>query len=148
MIGAMTVVIALSLLMALSSCVNEEYTLSEDRLNLEVTVFQDGLSLPLGSTSKIMLKDIKDSLLKNIEDDSFLKYFTVGANGEYGVALSDRLDLSDTLNNLLSKIEIPDVAVSEKLKTVLKSNDAFSKIMSSIIEDSSSRATLPCRVFS
>ena len=124
--GAMTAVVALSLLMLFSSCVNEEYTLSEDRINLEVTVFQDGLSVPLGSTSKIMLKDVKDSLLANLEDESLLEYFTVGANGEYGVALSDRMDLSDTLNSLLSTIEIPDVAISEAFSFNLNSVDVSS----------------------
>lgn len=119
----MTSVIALSLLLVLPSCVNEEYTLSEDRLNLEVTVFQDGLSVPLGSTSKIMLKDVKDSLLANVEDQDLLKYFTVGENGEYGIALSDRLDLSDTLNNLLAQIDIPDVTVSETFAFNLNSVD-------------------------
>ena len=123
LIGAMTSVIALSLLLVLPSCVNEEYTLSEDRFNLEVTVFQDGLSVPLGSTSKIMLKDVKDSLLANVEDQDLLKYFTVGENGEYGIALSDRLDLSDTLNNLLAQIDIPDVTVSETFSFNLNSVD-------------------------
>ena len=123
LIGAMTSVIALSLLLVLPSCVNEEYTLSEDKLNLEVTVFQDGLSVPLGSTSKIMLKDVKDSLLANVEDQDLLKYFTVGENGEYGIALSDRLDLSDTLNNLLAQIDIPDVTVSETFSFNLNSVD-------------------------
>ena len=123
LIGAMTSVIALSLLLVLPSCVNEEYTLSEDKLNLEVTVFQDGLSVPLGSTSKIMLKDVKDSLLANVEDQDLLKYFTVGENGEYGIALSDRLDLSDTLNNLLAQIDIPDVTVSETFAFNLNSVD-------------------------
>lgn len=113
MVGAITMVVAWFLLMAFPSCVNEEYELSEDRMNLEVTVFEDGLSVPLGSTSKIMLKDLKDSLLANLEDTSYLKYFVVDKDGAYGLSASDRLDLSDTLNSLLSKIEIPDVAISE-----------------------------------
>lgn len=123
MIGAVTSVVAMLLLLVFSSCVNEEYTLSEDKLNLEVTVFQDGLSVPLGSTSKIMLKDVKDSLLANVEDQDLLKYFTVGENGEYGIALSDRLDLSDTLNNLLAQIDIPDATVSETFAFNLNSVD-------------------------
>ena len=113
MIGAMTAVVALLLLMAFPSCVNEEYELSKDRLNLEVTVFEDGLSVPLGSTSQIMLKDLKDSLLTSLEDTSYLKYFVVDKDGAYGLSVSDCLDLSDTLNNMLSDIEIPDVAISE-----------------------------------
>lgn len=109
-IAAVAVLMVLTLL---ASCVNERYTLSEDRLNLEVTVFQDGVTLPLGSTSKIMLKDVKDSLLMNMEDQSLLQYVTVGEDGGYGISISDRLDVSDTLNELVSQIEIPDISISE-----------------------------------
>ena len=122
-IRAMTFVVASSLLVVTNSCVNQEYELSEDKLDLEMTVFQDGLSVPLGSTSKIMLKDLKDSLLAGVEDTTLLKYFTVGENGEYGVAVSGSMDLSDTLNNLLAQIEIPDVALSEKFSFSLNSVD-------------------------
>lgn len=125
-IRAMTFVVASLLLVVTNSCVNQEYELSEDRLNLEMTVFQDGLSVPLGSTSRIMLKDVKDSLLAGLEDTTFLNYFTVGANGEYGAAISDRLDLSDTLNNLLAQIEIPDVPFSETFSFNLNSVDVSS----------------------
>lgn len=103
----------LMVLTLLASCVDERYALSEDRLNLELTVFQDGVTLPLGSTSKIMLKDIKDSLLANMENQSLLQCITVGEDGEYGIAISDRLDLSDTLNGLVAQIEIPDISISE-----------------------------------
>ena len=125
-IRAMTFVVASSLLVVTNSCVNQEYELSEDKLNLEMTVFQDGLSVPLGSTSRIMLKDVKDSLLAGLEDTTFLNYFTVGANGEYGAAISDRLDLSDTLNNLLAQIEIPDVPFSETFSFNLNTVDVSS----------------------
>ena len=123
MIRAITSVVASMFLLLTSSCVNKEYELSEDRISLDVTVFQDGLSVPLGSTSKIMLKDVKDSLLK---DTSMLKYFTVGFEGEYGIGLSDKLDLSDTLNNLLAQIEIPDVPFSEKFSFNLNTVDVSS----------------------
>ena len=126
MIRAITSVVASMFLLLTSSCVNKEYELSEDRISLDVTVFQDGLSVPLGSTSKIMLKDVKDSLLKNVEDTSMLKYFTVGFEGEYGIGLSDKLDLSDTLNNLLAQIEIPDVPFSEKFSFNLNTVDVSS----------------------
>lgn len=125
-IRAMTFVVASSLLVVTNSCVNQEYELSEDKLDLEMTVFQDGLSVPLGSTSKIMLKNVKDSLLAGLEDTTFLNYFTVGANGEYGAAISDRLDLSDTLNNLLAQIEIPDVPFSETFSFNLNTVDVSS----------------------
>lgn len=126
MIRAITSVVASMFLLLTSSCVNKEYELSEDRISLDVTVFQDGISVPLGGTSKIMLKDVKDSLLKNVEDTSMLKYFTVGFEGEYGIGLSDKLDLSDTLNNMLAQIEIPDVPFSEKFSFNLNTVDVSS----------------------
>ena len=44
-----------ALLPVAGSCVNKKYEMSEDRLDLNVTVFQDGLTLPLGSTVKVRL---------------------------------------------------------------------------------------------
>ena len=121
-IGVAACVVASSLL-TLFSCVNEEYQLSEDRINLEVTVFQDGLSVPLGSTAKIMLKDIKDSLLNGMDNDSIRKYFAVGPDGEYSISISDHMDLSDNMNDILEQIQVPDVTVSEKFSFNLNSVD-------------------------
>ena len=56
---------ALSLCILFPSCVNEEYEVSEEKLNLEVTVFQEGVVLPLGSTSKIMVKDLQQLSANN-----------------------------------------------------------------------------------
>ena len=39
--------------LVLSSCVNEKFTISEEKLDTEVQVFQEGLSIPLGSTDRI-----------------------------------------------------------------------------------------------
>lgn len=122
-IGVAAWVAASSLLTVFSSCVNEEYQLSEDRINLEVTVFQDGLSVPLGSTAKIMLKDVKDSLLNGIDNDSIRKYFAVGPDGEYSISASGHTDLSDNMNDILEQIQVPDVALSEKFSFNLNSVD-------------------------
>lgn len=125
-IGVATVVAALSLLALFASCVNEKYQLSEDRINLEVTVFQDGLSVPLGSTARIMLKDLKDSLLNLVEDKSYLDYFSVGEDGAYALGLSGSMDLSDTMNNILAAINVPDIEVAEKFAFNLNSVDVSS----------------------
>lgn len=125
--GAMTAVIAFLLFLILPSCVNEEYEITKGRINTEITVFQDGLSVPLGGTSKIWLKDIRDSLLANMEDSTYQKYvseyFKVSEDGEWGVGISGGIDLSDTLNNLLAQIDIPDIEVSEKFSFNLNSVD-------------------------
>ena len=79
----MTVVVALLTLFVVSSCVNEEYDMSKDNLNLEVTPFQEGIALPLGSTDtlrlKELLKDVDVEVLKTLE------------NGAYAVSLNDSL---------------------------------------------------------
>ena len=45
------------------SCVQEEYEVSEENINMEVTVFQDGVTLPLGNTKAITLGEILGSML-------------------------------------------------------------------------------------
>lgn len=52
---AITFVVALLMLQTVVSCVDEKYELSEDTIDTTVTVFQEGLCLPLGSTGKITL---------------------------------------------------------------------------------------------
>ena len=57
------------------SCMNEEYEMSEEKLDLEATVFQEGVSLPLGSSAKIKIKDLLDDL-----DPEVKEYFEKNAN--------------------------------------------------------------------
>ena len=47
---------------SLQSCINEKYEVSEDNLDLNVTVFQEGVSLPLGSTAPITLESLYEML--------------------------------------------------------------------------------------
>lgn len=89
-----------------TSCVNEEYDMSEDNLNLEVTPFEDGVVLPLGSTEQIKLKD----LLKDVDAD----ILNVGENGAYSISFSDSFDMSEELSSLKDLIDIPDVDFSKK----------------------------------
>lgn len=91
-----------------TSCVNEEYDMSKDNLNLEVTPFEDGVVLPLGSTEQIKLKE----LLKDVDAD----ILNVGANGAYSISFSDSFDMTEELSSLTDLIDIPDVDFSEKVK--------------------------------
>ena len=52
----------------LSSCVNEEYEISEEKLDLEITGFQEGIVLPLGQTSRICIGDLMDLLDPEVAD--------------------------------------------------------------------------------
>lgn len=89
------------------SCVNEEYDMSEDNLNLEVTPFEDGLTLPLGSTDPIKLKE----LLKDVDPD----VLSAGTDGAYSISFSDSFDMTEQLSSLKDLIEIPDVDFSQKV---------------------------------
>ena len=73
---AMTVVFASFLLILATSCVNRKYELTEEKLNLEVTLFQEGVALPLGSTDRIMVKDAISKL-----DTGILKYINSYESG-------------------------------------------------------------------
>lgn len=86
---------ALSLCILFPSCVNEEYEVSEEKLNLEVTVFQEGVVLPLGSTSKIMVKDLMDKLDPEVAD-----FFEKNADGSYSIGMKGDYDLSGNLDFL------------------------------------------------
>ena len=68
--------------LVLSSCVNEKFTISEEKLDTEVQVFQEGLSIPLGSTDRIKLKD----LLSKLDEQTRDSYLEVLENGEIGRA--------------------------------------------------------------
>ena len=110
-------VMAMSSLFLLSflgvSCVNEEYDMSEDNLNLEVTPFEDGLTLPLGSTDPIKLKE----LLKDVDSD----ILGTGENGAYSINFNDSFDMTDQLSSLKDLVDIPDVDFSQKV--VFQMND-------------------------
>ncbi len=109
----LTVVILLSVIGLGSSCVNEEYDMSD--LNLEVTPFEDGLTLPLGSTEQIKLTD----LLKDV-DTSFIN---VGPDGAYSIGMKDSLDMAEQLTEITDIIEIPDVDFSQNISFKLDAVD-------------------------
>ena len=60
--GAITYVVAFLTLVTVSSCVDEKFELAKDKLDLNVTVFQEGISIPLGSTEKIVLESLYEQL--------------------------------------------------------------------------------------
>ncbi len=110
------VIALLSLLIVFfaSSCVNEKYDMSDDNLNLEITPFEEGVTLPLGSTEEIKLKD----LLKDV-DSSILNC----VNGAYAVSIKDSLDMNEELSELTELIDIPDVDFSQDIKFELNDVD-------------------------
>ncbi len=99
-----------------SSCVNEEYDLSQDNLNLEVTPFQGGLTVPLGSTDQILLKE----LLNEVDTDGILN---VDGNGAYAVSMNETLDMTEELKELKDLVSIPDVDYSQEISFRLSDVD-------------------------
>ncbi len=98
-----------------SSCVNEEYDMSGDNLNLEVTPFQEGLAIPFGETEQIKLTE----LLKDVDTN----ILNAGKNEVYSISFSDSLDMTEELSSLTDIIEIPDVDFSQKVSFQLNDVD-------------------------
>lgn len=90
--------IASVLLLSGTSCVNEEYDMSEDNLDLEMTPFQEGVILPLGSTDVIKLSEV----LKDVEFEAL----QTGADGAYAINFSDSFDMSGELGALKDMMKI------------------------------------------
>ena len=106
------------LLLAFAACVNEEYEVSEDKMNLEVTVFQEGVSIPLGSTAAIKVKELEESL-----DEEYREYLKAREDGVYSVYLADSFDLSDSLGFLKSMVKIDDISFSQDVAFSLSDVD-------------------------
>lgn len=100
--------LVMAMLSVFVSCVNEEYEVSEDRVNLEVTVFQDGVTIPLGNTAPIKLKDLVSLL-----DEEYRRYFEAGDNGLYSIYYADSYDLSDSLSAFKDMLKIDDVSFAQ-----------------------------------
>ena len=91
----------------LVSCVQEEYEMSEENLNLEVTVFQEGVELPLGSTDKIKIGDILEKYAPEIAEDFACE------DGTYAFCMNDTYNLSDQLSFLNERFSIDGFTASE-----------------------------------
>lgn len=76
------------------SCVQQEYEISEENLNLEVTIFEEGAQIPLGSTGEMNMKDMLETFGQS---ESAEHLNSTGENGEYFYEMSENLDLSECL---------------------------------------------------
>lgn len=112
--------------LSILSCIREEYTVSEDNLNLEVTVFQDGVQIPLGYTDSLKVKDLLETLGEG-ESAEYLKYIkTLGPDGIYALGMSETMDFSESLaelQNLKDQIKIEGMTVQDDVSFSLSSVD-------------------------
>ena len=95
LLKAMMCLVASFFCVLLPSCVNGEYEMSEEKLDLEVTVFQEGVSLPLGNTEQIRMEDLLEQL-----DPEVAEYFKQNPSGAYSVGVKGDYDLSENLDFL------------------------------------------------
>ena len=113
--------VAISVVACLSffatSCVQEEYKISEETLDLEVTVFQEGISLPLGSTDKIKVGQLVDMLDPEVKD-----FFNV-TDGAYAFGMADKFDFSEQLSFLSENLSIDELSINESVSFNLANVD-------------------------
>lgn len=109
---AATVAAVLSLL-GVNSCVNEQYEISEERLDLNMTLFQEGLCLPLGSTEKVRL----DSILNKLGLEEDFKKYIAAENGAYSFSYrpEEPMDLSEELSALNGVVDIDAIDLSREV---------------------------------
>jgi hypothetical protein len=96
------------LAVGLVSCVNEEYDLND--VNTEITVGGEALTLPLGSTEQLKLKD----LLKSLDTD-----ILESKDGAYSVSISDEMDLSENMPDLSKDLKIDDISFNNDFEFVI-----------------------------
>lgn len=117
---AMTIIIA-SFLCICYSCVNKEYELSEENLDMTTTLFQEGVSIPLGSTSKITLGSLTSML-----DEETRKYLQQLENA-YFIGISDSFDATKDIQDAFSGIGgLESVSMNEKFAFSLSNIDLSS----------------------
>lgn len=102
------VMTALTVVVCLASCVKKEYEISEENLDLEVTLFQEGLTVPIGSTDTIRFEQVLSMFSDTIPD--FFKH----DGGFYSIYLSDSFNFSGSLSQIddLDVIEIDAIGFS------------------------------------
>ena len=108
-------------LMGLGSCVNEQYEISEERLDLNMTVFQEGLCLPIGTTEKLSLGNI----LKQVDPEGELNKYLITENGAYSVFYKpeEPLDMSEQLKSLNGVLDIDAVNFDKEVDFSLQNVD-------------------------
>lgn len=107
-------VTCLSMMAAVTSCVNEKYEMSHENLDLNATVFQEGLCIPLASTGKVRM----DSLMSKFGlSEQLAQYMVIGDDGSYILNITDNdpMDLTDKLGQLSKPLNVNKVSVAKSL---------------------------------
>lgn len=104
-------------ILLMSSCVREEYRISEDSLNMEVTIFQEGVSLPLGSTDPLKMSQLVDQL------DPEMREMLQANDGAYSFFMADKFDFSEQLAFLSDNLSIDAFTINRNIPFNLQDVD-------------------------
>lgn len=121
------VFVALSYFIFALSCVEQEYEISEENLNMEVTVFQEGVQIPIGSTAELKVKDLLEKFGED-ESSEYLEYLkTFGNEKAYAISMAGNFDdMSESLSSLKGlqdEINIEGMTIHEDVAFNLSSVD-------------------------
>ena len=83
-----------------ASCVDENYDLS--KLNTEITVGGDSLTVPVGETAKLTMQDLLG--------DQAISYLSVAADGSYRISVSDQMNGSSSLPAINTALDLGGIA--------------------------------------
>ena len=108
----------LPMLFAAASCVNKEYVIDEDKINLEVNIFQEGVVIPVGTTDVIKVKDLVSML-----DEEYQQYLKAREDGVYSIYYADSYDFSDSLSVLKEMVRMDDIDLSRDFTFTLSDVD-------------------------
>ena len=112
---------ALLSLFAVSSCVDKKYALSDENVDLNVTLFQEGVCLPLGS-AQFSLGGIMESAGLTESLDKFLQ--ADEATGAYTFCYGpETLDMSENLSSLSGALDIKKIDLSRAVEFSLEGVD-------------------------
>lgn len=108
-------VAAFSVSTLVSSCVNSEYDLSEDNINTDITLAQDGLVLPLGKTVPITLGSLYDKYGQDLKD------YIQNEDGKYGFRYAGSFDFSKNVAEVKDLLKIDALEIAKQFSFDLSS---------------------------
>ncbi|MBQ6437517.1 MAG: hypothetical protein IJK20_03595 [Bacteroidales bacterium] len=88
------------------SCVDENYDLS--KLNTEITVGGDSLTVPVGETAKLTMKDLLG--------DNAVTFLKTAADGSYYISFSDQKDVSPSMPAINTSLNLGGTAPSVEIE--------------------------------
>lgn len=91
-----------------ASCVDENYDLS--KLNTEITVGGDSLTVPVGETAKLTMKDLLG--------ETSLDFLQKDADGSYKISVSDQMNGSSSLPAINTALDLGGLAPNVEIEII------------------------------